>query len=198
MGIVSPAEFEISENEALVIDDARNRFMNGLISESEPNLQKLTQDFIPAILPVLRVGIRLIGRDRVVNFIASLVAKLLNPLVGKNLSSPLSKVVTDIGLRMLTLETPETVSKKEYMAQMIANIVGETVEKVSELPTTVLEGEEEVLQSFIQEALTESIENNIPYQVLKPSSVKSRKLPRGAIGRIEAKGNINLFPRFIS
>ena len=185
---MAQSELGVGQNEALIIDDARNRFINTLTNENEPNLQKLTQEFIPAILPVLRVGIKLIGRDKVVNFIASLVAKLLNPLVGNNLGSPLSKVVTDIGLRMLTLETPETVPRKELMSQMIANIVGETVEKVSELPTTVLEGEDETLQSFIQEALTESIENNIPFQVLKKSSVKNRKLPIGTNWVHRSKG----------
>jgi hypothetical protein len=167
----------VSENEAIIVEDARNRLINGLTGQHNPDIQKLTEDFIPAILPALRFGIKLIGRARVINFIASLAAKVLDPLVGKDLSGPLSKVATDIGLRMLTLEAPETVTRRESIAHMVTNIIGETVERVAELPETILEGEEEVLESFVQDALVESIENNVPRETLKTRSILRRRLP---------------------
>ena len=174
----SPAvQISGSENEALILDDARNKFISGLTDQYNPDIQKLTEEFVPAILPALRIGIKLIGRDRVINLIASLAAKILDPLVGKDLSGPLSKVATDVGLRMLTLEAPETVTGRESIAHMVTNIIGETVERVAELPESILEGEEEVLQSFMQEAVVESIENNVPRETLKTRSILRRRLP---------------------
>ena len=168
------------DNEALILDDARNKFINGLINESQPDIQKLTQEFVPPLIPVLKGAITIAGRDRVVDFIASIAAKLLNPLVGQQFGNPLSKIVTDVGLRLMALETPEPVPGKELMAQMVTNIIGETLESVSELPQSILEGEDEVLQSFIHEVMVESIENNIPEQALNKQALVKRRIPSGS------------------
>jgi hypothetical protein len=173
------SQFASYENEALILDDARNRFINGLISEPHPDIQRLTQEFIPALIPILKGAITIIGRDKVVDFIASYAAKLLNPLVGQQLSTPLSKVVTDVGLRLMALEVPEHVPGKELMAQMIVNTIGETVERVSDLPQAILEGEDEVLQSFIHKSMVESIKNNIPDVGLNRQAIMSRNIPIG-------------------
>ncbi len=124
-------EFVGSVNEALVVNEARNNFINGLVSEYPPNLQRLTQEFAPALLPVLRIGIRLIGRQRVVGFLAKLVAKLLKPLIGQNFANPLSRVIADAGLRLLSLENPrELPNQNRLVAETIANIVTESVERI--------------------------------------------------------------------
>ena len=66
-----------SENEAIILDDARNKFISGLTDQYNPDIQKLTEEFVRADLPALRFGIKPIGRDRVINLIASLVANRL-------------------------------------------------------------------------------------------------------------------------
>lgn len=173
---VEARELLTTEGETVILENARNAFINGL-SEESPDVERLTEDFIPAILVALRLGIRLIGRKRVVGTIAKLVAKLLGPLVGKNLASPLSKVIVDVGLKMMSLETPEPVSREEMMASTIANIITETVEKVSEFPESLLEAEDEVLEPFVQEALMESMANNLPSATLKEEFLVERQIP---------------------
>ena len=171
-------EFVGSVNEALVVSEARNNFINGLLSESPPNLQRLTQEFAPAILPALRIGIRLIGRQRVVGFLATLVAKLLNPLIGQNFGNPLSRVIADAGLRLLTLESPrELPNQNRLVAETIANIVTESIDRVAALPESVLEGEDQVLEAHVQESILESIKENVPGQALGEEFVSKRKLP---------------------
>ena len=55
----SPAvQISGSENEALILDDARNKFISGLTDQYNPDIQKLTEEFVPTILPALRIGIK--------------------------------------------------------------------------------------------------------------------------------------------
>ena len=60
------------------LDDARDRFIQELDNlKPGESPEPYVQNFLPAVLPVLRLGVRLIGRPRVVNFLAQLLAKLI-------------------------------------------------------------------------------------------------------------------------
>ncbi len=187
-------ELLTTESETVTLENARDAFIGGLSGES-PDVEKLTEDFIPAILVALRLGIRLIGRKRVVNTIAKLVATLIGPLVGKKLASPLSQVIVDVGLKMMSLETSEPASKEQVVASTVANVITETVEKVSEFPQSVLEAEDEVLQSFIQEALMESMANNFPPETLKEESLATRQIPTDANWILRNKGKYKVLSK---
>ncbi|HEU4887776.1 MAG TPA: hypothetical protein VFV49_07825, partial [Thermoanaerobaculia bacterium] len=65
------------------LDQARERFINELdqLREGEDPGPAI-QNFLPAVLPALRMGIKLIGRGRVVGFLANLLAKLIAKLIG--------------------------------------------------------------------------------------------------------------------
>jgi hypothetical protein len=61
------------------LEEARDQFIQELnnLKDGE-NAEPYVQNFLPAILPALRLGIRLIGRPRVVKFLAQLLAKLIS------------------------------------------------------------------------------------------------------------------------
>jgi hypothetical protein len=164
------------ESEIVSLNRARDEFISGLTSGSA-DIGKLTQDFVPAVLPALKLGVRLVGRPKVVDFIADLVSRLLQGVVEKNLASPLSKALVDVGLRMVNLEVPEPMEREQYLASTATNIVTETVDRVSRLPVSILEGEDEVLQSFIQDSLLRSTANNVPPVLLNEDFVADRDLP---------------------
>ena len=86
-------------------DAARERFVTQFCAAAE--LARIpgpvVQQFIPAILPLLRIGIRVIGRQRVVNFLASYLARLIQPYVGPAAATTLSRALVDVGLRLITL-----------------------------------------------------------------------------------------------
>lgn len=174
------------ENEVTTLNQARNDFISGLTNGSDVvgdtrEMKDLTQDFIPAILPALKLGFSLIGRPRIVNLIATLVAKILEPLVSKDQATPLSRAIVDAGLRMVNLETYDPVSKEQYLGSTVANIVTETVDRIAQLPSNMLEADDdEVLQSFVQEALLESIADNVNYEVLNEATARLRELPETA------------------
>ena len=65
------------------LDDARDRFIQELDNlKPGESAEPFIQNFLPAVLPALRLGVGMIGRPRVVQFLAKLLAKLISRLVG--------------------------------------------------------------------------------------------------------------------
>ena len=59
------------------LDDARDRFIQELENlKPGESPEPYVQNFLPAVLPALRLGMRLIGRPRVVNFLAPLAGQI--------------------------------------------------------------------------------------------------------------------------
>ena len=65
------------------LDHARAEFVRQIreLKEGE-DPTPLLENFVPAILPALKLGVKLAGRKRVVNFLAKFVAKLIGRFVG--------------------------------------------------------------------------------------------------------------------
>src|SRR5262249_4660891 len=87
------------------LDDAREQFIQrlGEIGQGESAAPHV-QEFLPAVLPALRVGLRLIGRPRVINFLAELLARLIGKLIGPQQAPALSRAIVDAGFKLLNLE----------------------------------------------------------------------------------------------
>jgi hypothetical protein len=153
------------------LDRARERFVQGLqgLKEGEDPTQ-LVEEFVPAILPALHVGIRLIGRQRVVDFLAGLLAQLIERFVGPQYAPMLSKAIVDTGLRLLTLETPEEADRAAATA--VAATVEETVRRVASLPDAVLD-DRELFEGFALQAFEQAAAANLP-AVLPESTYRKR------------------------
>jgi hypothetical protein len=167
------------ESEFTLLNRARDELISGLTGDS-PNVKDLTQNFIPMILPALKLGIKLVGRDKVINTIANVAAPVIGKIVGKEQAAPLSRVIIDQGLKLVQLESPEMVTRENYVGNTIANIISETVDRVSELPDSILDAGEDVLQSFVKDELMATTANNVHFQVLKDDSLYQRNLPKDA------------------
>ena len=158
------------ENEADTMAAARERFVRDLseLQEGEDPTPAI-QRFIPALLPILRIAIRIIGRDKVVNFLGGLVAQLIGKLLGNTLKQyhgALGNAITDIGLKMLTLEAPgqtqETVSYEAY-----ASTVEEILTEIGSKPENYA-ADPEAVQSLVAEAFERAASNNFPTAMVKP------------------------------
>lgn len=166
------AEYEafeepVSENEFDVLQDARERFVGQISSLKEgEDVRPAMEEFIPAVLPALRIGIRLIGRPRVVKFLAGLIAKLIARFVGPQMAGPLSQAIVDTGLRMISLETTEQ-SEARTSANAIAATVEETVQQIASLPESVYE-DPELLEAYTLEAFEQAAAANFPAEMIKP------------------------------
>lgn len=143
------------------LDQARERFIQELqqIREGE-DPAPLIQNFLPAVLPALRMGIKLIGRAKVVSFLANLLAKLIAKLIGPESAPALSRAIVDAGLRLMTLEASSQ-DEARAAASSVAATVEETVRRVSALPDYVLDNHE-LLEGFALEAFEQAAAANLP------------------------------------
>ena len=143
------------------LDQARERFVTDLeqLKEGE-NPAPYIENFLPAVLPALRIAIRLIGRPRVVNFLAGLLGKLIGNLVGPAQAPALSRAIVDAGLKLVSLEA--SVEEEARLApSAVAATVEETVSRVASLPEYVLE-DQELLEAFTLEAFEQAAAANLP------------------------------------
>lgn len=154
------------------LDAARERFAEQLQSlQQGEDPQPHIQNFLPAVLPALKVGIRLIGRPRVVNFLSGLLGKLIGRLVGPQATPALSKAIVDAGLKFLNLEMSEE-EQSGLAASAVAATVEETLTRVASLPDYVLDNDE-LLEGFALEAFEHAAAANLP--AVFSSSVYKRR-----------------------
>jgi hypothetical protein len=154
------------------LDDARDRFIQELDNlKPGESPEPYVQNFLPAILPALRLGIRVIGRPRVVNFLAPLLAKLISKLIGPEQAPPLSHATVDAGLKLLNLEMSDQ-EKSGLAASAVAATVEETVNRVASLPDHILDNQE-LLEGFALEAFEQAAAANLP-AVLSEATYRQR------------------------
>ena len=69
------------------------------------------QNFLPAALlalqPIAKIAVTIIGRPKVVDFVAKLLAKLIERYVGAEGAQALSRAVADVGLSLIGLEVTD-------------------------------------------------------------------------------------------
>jgi hypothetical protein len=171
--VVTEAEVEAEQpgSEALSeLDDARARLAEQL-TEMPPGHAPLAEleQFLPALLaarPAIRFGLKLIGRDKVVNFLADKIAGLIKGMVGADAARALSPPLVDVGLSALGLEAPGA-TESTLGGEALASTVEETVNHVLELPAEAFEDTLR-MEAEIQEAFAEAAARNIPAEHLRP------------------------------
>ncbi|MDL9938654.1 hypothetical protein QSJ18_18060 [Gordonia sp. ABSL1-1] len=147
---------------------ARGRFITGVQSAGpDADLGPVTEQFIPAILPALKLGLRLIGRSKVVNFLAKYVAGLISKWVGPALAQQLSRSLVDVGLGVIGLESGGGSLEAETAPAMLAATVEDTVRRVAEQPDHVLE-DETLMQLAVAEAFEQAVAANFPAPLVRP------------------------------
>jgi hypothetical protein len=143
------AEYEQSanteyENDLQNINTARELFINELenLKEGEdpsPALENFLPVVMKAAMKVIKMGIKIVGREKVVKFLADLMAKLISKYIGEEKANKLSMVLADKGLKLLKLEAPENEGgNSRQLYEAIANTVEEVTNKVSRLSEEVI------------------------------------------------------------
>jgi hypothetical protein len=156
-------------NQLEALAEARGNFMSELQAAGDnEDLAPAVEQFIPAILPALRLGIRLVGRPKVVNFLSGFLAKMIGTWVGPSLSQPLSRAIVDVGLRIIGLEQgPATALQTEAAPATLAATVEDTVRRVSEQPEHVFE-DDGLLHAAVSEAFEHAVAANFPATLVRP------------------------------
>jgi hypothetical protein len=149
------------DNPLAELDRARDEFISELdrLKEGE-DPTPLLEDFIPALLPILKLGVKVAGRGRVVGFLAKFLAKLIGKFVGPQHAPALSRAIVDAGLKLISLEaTPQ--DEARAAGEAVAATVEDTVRRVAALPEYVLD-DQELLEAFALEAFEEAATANFP------------------------------------
>jgi hypothetical protein len=123
------------------------------------------ESFVPVVLGAVKLGVRVIGRKRVVSLLGGMLGKLITPLVGKGLGKPLGDAIADVGMRLLGFELSEA-ERAEQGSEVMARAVEETVRRVAAAPEYVLENET-LLESYTLEAFEAAAAANFPPSMLR-------------------------------
>ena len=179
------AQEMLTETETTVLaelNSARESFVNQFATlQTGESSGPAVQQFIPAILPVLRVGIRLAGRQRVVNFLAGHLAKLIQKHVGPAASTALSRALVNIGLRMITLEA-EAAAPQAEAARAVAATLEDTVRRVANFGFEQFDNldesreQQQLLESVATEAFFEAAVAHFPTQLLDTRRLEEREM----------------------
>lgn len=143
------------------LDAARERFvaeLERLDDGQDPG--PAVEQFIPALLPVVKLGITLAGRKRVVSLLSGMVSQLISRFVGKASSGALSTALVDAGMKLLGLEVSDADQRHTANAALAAT-VEETVRTVAALPDAVLDNET-LLEGSILRAFEAAAAANLP------------------------------------
>jgi hypothetical protein len=154
------------------LDRARNELSDrlGQLKEGE-DAGPAFENFLPALLPVLKLGEKLIGRENILSFLAKLLSKLLQRFIGPQFAPALARAIVDAGLRLFGLEISAE-DAAEAARSAVTSTVEETVGRVAMLPEGILSNQE-LLEGAALEAFEQAAAANLP-PVLGPETYLAR------------------------
>ncbi len=164
------AEAESQAREPVAdLDAARTRLARQL-EGATPGVSPVAEleQFIPVVmaaLPFIRMGISIIGRDKVVNFIADKLAGLIKGHIGPDAAKALARPIVDVGMRMLTLEAEASGGAATLGSEAMVATLEDTIRSLAELPAEAF-ADPLRLEAETQEAFVEAVSRHVPRSLL--------------------------------
>ena len=149
---------------------AREQFINELktLQDGEspaPAIERFLPAAIMALQPIVKMAIGIIGRQKVINFLAGLLAKLVSKYVPANVAKPLASSIIDVGMRTIGFEVNDT-GKSELAYEAIANTIEGTVQNMTGLNEASLADNEDLTMQLL-EAFEQAAADNFPSQYIR-------------------------------
>jgi hypothetical protein len=152
-----------------ILDDGRRALSDFFESaEQQADPTAAMENFVPAVLPLIKLGISIVGREKVVKLVAGLIGNLIRPMVGSQLSPVLSQAVASSGLSLIGLEAP--VDGARLGAETLTSVAEDTVRQVFAASPAVL-GNELLTAAVVHEAFTDAVARHMPDAVLRAEVV---------------------------
>jgi hypothetical protein len=140
------------------------RRITELRQEEDPEPE--IEHYVQAVLMALKLGIRILGRPRVVKTLAGFMARLIAKYVGREQSVALSRALVDAGLRLVNLEAAEPPGPLAA-GYAIASTVENTVSRlVREAPDEVWDSEA-LLEMYTWDAFQEAAVAHFPDAMIR-------------------------------
>lgn len=160
-------------NETPDLNEARKKFVEEL-KQLKPgeSPQPAIENFLPAALmalqPAVKIAISIIGRDKVIGFLAKPLAGLVKKYIPMEVALPLATKIVDIGLGAIGFETNEQ-NQPDTAYEAIANTIEETI---SGMDMTRLADEATMenlyeAQQTLPPAFEQAAANNFPNSLIK-------------------------------
>ncbi len=165
------------------LDDAREHFIEQLAALKDgESAEPAMQQFLPAVLPALRVASKLIGHKRLAGVVAKVLAPLIGRLIGPQQAPALAQAIASAGLKALSMEAPEDAeaAPAASAAQAVAATVEETLARVAALPEEVLQ-DSELLEAFTLEAFEAAAAANLPAVLPEAAYAQRPELLEGGL-----------------
>jgi hypothetical protein len=156
---------ESGEDRVAALDAARETFateITHLQRGQDPTAQ--LENFLPAVMAALRIGINVIGRQRVVGFLSNYLGQVIKPYVGAEMATPLSNAIVSTGMSLVGLEVPT--DRQQLAGEAIANAVEGTVRRLGEQGSHIFE-DQRLLEAATQEAFNEAAAESFPPQMIR-------------------------------
>jgi hypothetical protein len=179
------------------LPEAREKFVDELKNlqpgeSPAPAIERFLPAAIIALKPVIKMALSVIGRQKVINFLAGLLAKLVQKYVPANVAQPLAASIIDIGMSAIGFETYEQ-GKPDLAYEAIANTIEETVQNMTGLDEAAL-GDQEAMTMHLLEAFEKAAANNFPPQYIREELRPSRQ--RGAWVAMPRGGRTPIYKKF--
>lgn len=164
-------DFEANGMNVSSLESARQQLINELKElqpgqSAAPAIERFLPAAILALQPVIKIAITIIGREKVISFLAGLLAKLVSKYVPAEVVQPLASHIIDIGMSAIGFETNER-SRSDLGYEAIANTIQETVQNLGALSEESL-NDNEMLIAETLEAFEKAVSNNFPGKHIKP------------------------------
>lgn len=165
-------EADAGGRELEMLAEARGELIDRFrTANDEEDLGPAVEQFVPALLGALRLGINLVGRPKVVGFLARYLGQLIRRWVGPNLSGPLSNAIVDTGLRLITLESESAQAGESRTEEAgpiaLATVIEDTVRRLAENEDYVFENED-LMQLAVSEAFSQAVATHFPPRFVRP------------------------------
>ena len=152
------------------LESARQQFINELKNlppgeSPAPAIERFLPAAIIALQPIIKMAISVIGRQKIINFLAGLLAKLVGKYVPENVAKPLAASIIDVGMGAIGFEINES-NKSDLAYEAIANVVQETIQNMGTLSEATLQ-DQEALTLELLEAFETAAPNNFPPKYIK-------------------------------
>ena len=152
------------------LDGARQQFIDELRSlppgaSAAPAIERFLPAAILALQPIIKMGISIIGRQKVINFLAGLLAKLVGKYVPENVARPLAASIIDVGMSAIGFEVNES-NGSDIGYEAIVETIQETIQNMGPLDEATI-NDQEALTLQLLEAFETAAANNFPPQYIK-------------------------------
>lgn len=137
-------------------------------ADERADLAPAIEQFAPVVLMALRTGIGLVGRPKVVGFLAKYLAQMIAKWIAPAQAGPLANAIVDTGLKMATLEAEgeDFSDESEIVPAALASVVEDSVRRFAESEDYVFE-DEDLAQVALADAFSEAVATHFPQEQVR-------------------------------